>query len=203
MLPKLNIFRFPVSNGQVVAERSCLAIGMARPVIHASPPVNAPQTGTRIGVIIGLDMKKKQEAQRGAEGGEPDRSLPCGKTMKKTMILVFVLILVVVVVALITVGAVPVYAHGHVHGSIWIGPGWGPWWGYPGYQYPYYPYPYYGSPPVVIQQQPPIYEDQSPQQEQEQPYYWYYCPDSKTYYPYVKQCPSGWLKVVPTPAPSK
>jgi hypothetical protein len=61
----------------------------------------------------------------------------------------------------------------------------------------------YGSPPVVIQQQPPIYEDQSPQQEQEQPYYWYYCPDSKTYYPYVKQCPSGWLKVVPTPAPSK
>jgi hypothetical protein len=52
----------------------------------------------------------------------------------------------------------------------------------------------------VIQQQPSVYEEQAPQQEQQQSY-WYYCQESKTYYPYVKQCPGGWLKVVPAPAP--
>ncbi len=111
--------------------------------------------------------------------------------MKRTQILI------VVALVLIAAGALPVYAHGSVHGSIWIGPVWGPWWGGwgPAYPYPYY-YPYYQQP--VIQQQAPVYEEQSPQQEQ---YYWYFCPDSKTYYPYVKQCPGGWLKVVPTPAP--
>jgi hypothetical protein len=29
---------------------------------------------------------------------------------------------------------------------------------------------------------------------------WYYCPDSKTYYPYVRQCASAWVPVSPTPA---
>jgi len=29
--------------------------------------------------------------------------------------------------------------------------------------------------------------------------YWYYCPDVRGYYPYVQQCPSGWLQVVPSP----
>ncbi len=27
--------------------------------------------------------------------------------------------------------------------------------------------------------------------------FWYYCANSKMYYPYVQQCPTGWLKVVP------
>ncbi len=27
--------------------------------------------------------------------------------------------------------------------------------------------------------------------------YWYFCPDSQAYYPYVLECPSGWLQVVP------
>ena len=31
--------------------------------------------------------------------------------------------------------------------------------------------------------------------------YWYYCKDLKTYYPYVKNCPSGWQQVVPQTAP--
>lgn len=31
--------------------------------------------------------------------------------------------------------------------------------------------------------------------------WWYYCVDAKTYYPYVKQCPGGWLRVAPQPAP--
>ena len=86
-----------------------------------------------------------------------------------------------------------------IHGGIWIGPVWGPgWWGPP---YPYYPY--YAQPPVVIQQQPApeIYVQPPPQAEE--PSYWYYCQDPKGYYPYVKQCPNGWMKVVPSPPPSQ
>jgi hypothetical protein len=30
--------------------------------------------------------------------------------------------------------------------------------------------------------------------------YWYYCADSQTYYPYVRDCASAWLKVIPPPA---
>jgi|WetSurMetagenome_2_1015567.scaffolds.fasta_scaffold282375_2 hypothetical protein len=91
----------------------------------------------------------------------------------------------------------PRYSYG---GSIWIGPGWlDPWWGYPYYSYPYYPYPYYPEPPVVTQEQPQVYVEPAPQQEEES--YWYYCPKSKGYYPYVKKCPEGWLRVVPSPVP--
>jgi len=100
----------------------------------------------------------------------------------------------VAVIVLLLVGIVPGYAGGSVRFWIGIGiPVW-PWWG------PYYYPPY--SAPVVIQQQAPVYEQQAPQGEAQQ-YYWYYCPESKTYYPYVKQCPSGWMKVVPTPTPPK
>lgn len=96
----------------------------------------------------------------------------------------------------------PVYARRPLpppaRGGFWIGPGWGPlWWG--PLVYPYYGYPHQ---PVIIQQQPPVY-DQQIQQLPEEPYYWYYCAESKTYYPYVKQCPKGWIKVVPTPTPAE
>jgi hypothetical protein len=30
---------------------------------------------------------------------------------------------------------------------------------------------------------------------------WYYCPDSKAYYPYVRECPKGW-QTVPAQPPS-
>ena len=92
-------------------------------------------------------------------------------------------------------GYYPGHYPGYYPGFCWsIGLGWGPgWWGYP--------YPYYSYPPDVIQQQSPVYEMQTPQQDEE--YYWYFCPDSKNYYPYVKQCPKGWLKVVPAPGPSQ
>jgi len=30
---------------------------------------------------------------------------------------------------------------------------------------------------------------------------WYYCPESKAYYPYVKECPGGWQQVAPQPPP--
>jgi hypothetical protein len=88
------------------------------------------------------------------------------------------------------------HGHGsHVGVGIWLGQGWGPgWWG--PYYYPQY-YPYYPEPPIVIEQQPEVYVQPAPQAEQ--PVYWYYCPDHQGYYPYVKQCPGGWMKVVPTP----
>lgn len=81
--------------------------------------------------------------------------------------------------------------------GLWVGPGWWPGWGWP-YYYPSYYYPYY--PPertIVIQQPPEAYEQEAPQTEQA--IYWYFCKDPQGYYPYVKQCPNGWMKVVPTP----
>jgi hypothetical protein len=90
----------------------------------------------------------------------------------------------------------------YYRGGVWIGPGWGPWWG-PWWGGPVYggalPYPYYATPPVVVQQSPPMYVEPAPQPEEA--YYWYYCENPKGYYPYVKQCPNGWMKVVPSPAP--
>jgi hypothetical protein len=121
---------------------------------------------------------------------------------KKTIYIVFT-IMAIVFVMLFT-SAVPSLAHGGGSVRVWIGPGWwGPWWWGPAaYPYPYYGYPYYGyyaQQPVVIQQQPPVYDQQTQQPVQQ--YYWYFCPDSKTYYPYVKQCLSDWLKVIPPSAP--
>jgi hypothetical protein len=55
-------------------------------------------------------------------------------------------------------------------------------------------------PQPVIERQPEMYMQPVPQQQTE-PAYWYYCKDSNGYYPYVKRCPGGWLKVVPIPAP--
>ena len=87
-------------------------------------------------------------------------------------------------------------------GASW-GPSWGPWWGpgwvgtYPFY-YPYY-YPYYYAPPVVIRQSPTVYFQRD--SEAQEPYYWYYCRKPQGYYPYVKKCPNGWTKVVPSPTP--
>ena len=84
-------------------------------------------------------------------------------------------------------------------GGIWIGPGWGGWgpgW-WDGPAYPYYPYYPYYSAPVVIEQQPPVYIQPAPQREEQS--YWYYCPNPQGYYPYVKRCPKGWVKVLPIP----
>lgn len=94
---------------------------------------------------------------------------------------------------------------GHFHhgggfrGGVFIG---GPWWWwdpfyYPFYPYYAYPYPYYSSPSVVIEQ-PEEYVAPAPQSQQS---YWYYCKDAKGYYPYVKRCPGGWMKVVPSATP--
>ena len=90
---------------------------------------------------------------------------------------------------------------GHFSSSIWIGPGWG--WGvwdpffYP--WYPYYSYPYYAPPTVVVPREPEEYVMPEPQQAETG--YWYYCKDANGYYPYVKRCPGGWLRVVPSQPP--
>ena len=75
-----------------------------------------------------------------------------------------------------------------------------------GYYYapPYYypPYPYYPQ-TVVVPAQPQTYIEQGAPQAAPAPApaqnYWYYCPDSRGYYPYVKDCPGGWQRVSPTP----
>lgn len=98
-------------------------------------------------------------------------------------------------VALIIGSSMPSHA-GHFRGSVWIGPAWGP----------AYPYPYYAGPPAIVQQpviinQPPteyIQPDPSPGEQS----YWYYCQDPEGYYPYVKECPKGWIKVEPSPTPT-
>jgi Spy/CpxP family protein refolding chaperone len=97
------------------------------------------------------------------------------------------------------------HAWGGWHGGggvgVVIGPGvgWGdPWgWGPPG---PYYGYPYDGSPsylapPVLVQAAPPV--DIQQEAPAPQAYLWYYCQNPPGYYPYVKDCPAGWMTVVP------
>ena len=73
----------------------------------------------------------------------------------------------------------------------WASPFWGPW---------YYPPPYYYHPvPVVVSPPPPVtYVEQSNSAN-----WWYYCDATKGYYPCVKECPAGWLRVPPTPPGSK
>ncbi len=82
---------------------------------------------------------------------------------------------------------------------VFIGGSFG-WWGWPGWWGPGWwgaPYPYYSAPPVVVQPGPTEYIQQAPAP----PAYWYYCQSAGAYYPYVKDCPGGWMQVVPQPGP--
>jgi len=83
------------------------------------------------------------------------------------------------------------YHHGgpRVHFGVMIGPAWSPW---------YYPPPVY-YPPVVIERSPPVYVEQPAAAPAPQTSYWYFCPEAQGYYPYVKECPGGWQKVLPQP----
>ncbi|OIQ86959.1 hypothetical protein GALL_311780 [mine drainage metagenome] len=96
---------------------------------------------------------------------------------------------------------------GHVGVGFYFG---GP---FPGYYPPaYYPYPYYPPyyPPAVmtVPAQPQVYIEQASPEPQQAPApqassYWYHCSNPEGYYPYIKECPEGWQKVVPTPPPQK
>ena len=90
-------------------------------------------------------------------------------------------------------------------GGYYYGPSFGisigsPWY-YP-YYYPYYD-PYYYAPTVTIPSEPHEYIEKPRSEEPSAPSgVWYYCPGSKTYYPYVKECPDGW-QTVPAQPPSE
>jgi hypothetical protein len=105
------------------------------------------------------------------------------------------------IAALLAVGALAsgsalAWHRGGAHVGVFIG---GPAWYYP------YPYPYYAYPPTVIVREvpPTTYIEQGSPDTAQQQGYWYYCADSRTYYPYVKDCPAGWQKVVPQTQPSR
>lgn len=112
------------------------------------------------------------------------------------------LMIIMVIAVLLLIGVSSGEAR-YRHGGIWIG---GPIWGVP-YPYPYpypytyrYPYPDYyypAPPPVIIEKQPETYIQKAPSEPPEQGY-WYYCPSPQGYYPAIKECPDGWMKVVPT-----
>lgn len=101
----------------------------------------------------------------------------------------------IVAVALILLGVVAsgtATAHG-VRWSVGVAVGIG----FPVYIYPLYPvyYPPVYYPPVIMP--PPVYIQQAPAQLN----YWYYCEQSRAYHPYVKECPGGWMKVIPPEPP--
>lgn len=94
--------------------------------------------------------------------------------------------------------------HGRTSVGVYVGAPWSPW---------YYPPPYYYPPRVIVvpASPPPVYIEQAPApvaaipapapavQAQPAQNYWYFCQDSRAYYPYVKECPAGWQRVLPQP----
>src|SRR5213594_1139308 len=75
--------------------------------------------------------------------------------------------------------------HVFVGPRVFVGVGVGApvWW--PAYAYPYPAYAY--APPT----------DYAQPYGRQEPAYWYYCQNPAGYYPYVQQCPTSWLQVVP------
>ncbi|MFH1045280.1 MAG: hypothetical protein V1796_09635 [Pseudomonadota bacterium] len=79
---------------------------------------------------------------------------------------------------------------------------------YPAYAYPApgYIYPYPAT--VMGSSSPPVYVEQGaaqaapPQAQTQARGDWYYCAASKSYYPYVGECPAGWQRV-PAQPPSR
>lgn len=59
----------------------------------------------------------------------------------------------------------------------------------------YYGYPYSAWPPNYGQS----YYPAPAAAPAPTPAYWYYCAESRSYYPYVRECPGGWQEVAPQP----
>jgi hypothetical protein len=100
-------------------------------------------------------------------------------------------------------GAAMAQHHGGARFGFYFGvPMYGPAY-YPPYYSPYYASPYY-YPPAVVTPAPPVYVEQRPVQVAPQAAQgdWYYCAASKSYYPYVSECVSGWQRV-PAQPPSR
>lgn len=110
--------------------------------------------------------------------------------------------------------ASPAAAQAHLHGhhphhggprvSLSFGPYYGPW-GYSPYFYdPFFYSRRWNDRPIIIEQpapqvyveQPQVYSQAAPNNN-----YWYFCETAQAYWPYVKECPGGWQRVVPQPPP--
>jgi hypothetical protein len=103
------------------------------------------------------------------------------------------------------IAAAPAFGHGgrvRIGLGLHFGPYWGPYWGPGPYWYPapaYYPY----YPPVVVAAPPAPAQYVERNDQPLQSGYWYYCETSRGYYPYVKECASGWRAVPPAPPPAQ
>ena len=98
------------------------------------------------------------------------------------------------------------HGHGRNHASVRFGVMIGPYWGGPWHYPPPYYYPPYYYPRVVVQPQAPqVYIEAPAAPLPPAPAaaapanYWYYCAAARGYYPYVRECPGGWQKVLPQP----
>lgn len=125
---------------------------------------------------------------------------------------------IALMVVMVAVTGQVAWAHGHSRFSIggfgYYGPGsYGSYgyggygigrYGFGGYGYPYYYYhsPLYSYPQtIIVPTTPPVYiQRQDAQLAQPQANYWYYCRDADGYYPYVRDCPGGWMQVAPQPS---
>lgn len=83
------------------------------------------------------------------------------------------------------------------------GPFYDPWL----YGRPFYPPPFYYPPPVttvIVRETRPAFPRLGETTGAPGPQFWYYCEAERGYYPYVAQCPQGWLEVpvaeVPPPS---
>jgi hypothetical protein len=105
---------------------------------------------------------------------------------------------------LLAAGSALAWHHGP---RVFVGFGFGPaYWGpAPWYPGPYwYPAPLYYPPPVVVAAPPPAPVQYVERPEQPlQSGYWYYCETSRGYYPYVRECATGWKAVPPAPPPAR
>lgn len=92
--------------------------------------------------------------------------------------------------------AEPADAHGRrgrAHFGVVIG---GPLW----WHWPHYP-TYRAYERVIVERPgPTVYVEKDADGVERAPdQYWYFCPDTETYYPYVKECASPWHRVSPQP----
>lgn len=91
----------------------------------------------------------------------------------------------------------PADAHGRWRGGVSLHFGFPLWyWGWPAY---YEPRPYYYDYPVVIDRGPITYIERDEVEAPSQ-VWWYWCPGQQRYYPYTRECPTGWQRVPPQPA---
>ncbi len=112
--------------------------------------------------------------------------------------------LTIVLLGLMTNGSV--WSHGRYNAhrlNFGLNLGYDPfYYGSFGYRDPFFYPPYYAYPPTVVMPSAPsvyIQQQETVPPVQPQIQYWYYCQNPDGYYPYVKQCPGGWLQVVPQP----